>query len=142
MRDNAVKILLIEDDEVDVMAIRRALKKKHIVNDLTLAKDGVEGLDILRGANGHQRLARPNIILLDLNMPRMGGLEFLHEIRGDPNLSDAIIFVLTTSNSDEDRCQAYSKNIAGYILKSKVGDELADAISMLNLYWAVVELPL
>lgn len=142
MRDNVVKILLIEDDEVDVMAIRRALKKKHIVNDLTLAKDGVEGLDILRGANGHQRLARPNIILLDLNMPRMGGLEFLHEIRGDPNLSDAIIFVLTTSNSDEDRCQAYSKNIAGYILKSKVGDELADAISMLNLYWAVVELPL
>ena len=142
MRDKAVRLLLIEDDDVDVMAIRRALEKNQGVYDLSLAKDGIEGLDILRGTNGHQRFARPNIILLDLNMPRMGGLEFLDEIRGDPNLCDSIVFVMTTSNSDEDRCEAYSRNIAGYILKSNIDNEFSDTILMLTFYWAAVELPL
>lgn len=141
MRGNGVRILLVEDDEVDVMTIRRELKKKEISNDLTLARDGIEALEILRGANGREKLARPNIVLLDLNMPRMSGLEFLDEVRGDPALQDLIVFVLTTSNSVEDRFHAYSRNIAGYILKSNVGHEFSDAISMLNLYWTVVELP-
>lgn len=136
-----MRLLLVEDDEVDVMTLRRTLKKQHIDNDLRLARDGIEALDILRGVNGQEKLARPNIILLDLNMPRMGGLEFLDEIRGDPDLHDSIVFVLTTSNSEEDRCQSYSRNIAGYILKSNVRGDVSDAISMLSLYWTVVELP-
>jgi CheY-like chemotaxis protein len=141
MSGDDVKILLVEDDEVDVLTIERALKKKRVVNDLAVAKDGIEALELLRGTDGQEKVVRPNIILLDLNMPRMNGLEFLDEIRKDPELRDSIVFVLTTSNSDEDRCQAYAKNIAGYILKDNVGEGFMDAISMLNLYWKVVELP-
>lgn len=141
MCNGEIRILLVEDDEVDVLAIQRALKKKRVVNTLTVARDGIEALEILRGENGHQGLCRPHIILLDLNMPRMNGLEFLDEIRSDPALRDSIVFVLTTSNSDEDRCQAYAKNIAGYILKSNVGDDFVDAISLLDVYWKLIELP-
>lgn len=141
MNDGDVKILLIEDDEVDIMSIQRALTKKRIINGLTVARDGVEALELLRGTGTQEKMARPNIILLDLNMPRMNGLEFLAEIRKDNTLRDSVVFVLTTSNSDEDRCAAYAQNIAGYILKSNVGEGFVDAITMLNFYWKIVELP-
>lgn len=88
MCNGDIRILLVEDDEVDVLAIQRALKKKRVVNALAVAKDGIEALEILRGENGHQVLPRPHIILLDLNMPRMNGLEFLEVIRADPTLHD------------------------------------------------------
>lgn len=141
MSDNDVRVLLVEDDDVDVMAIQRAFKKKRVANELFVARDGLEALELLRGKSDTEKIDRPNIILLDINMPRMNGLEFLDEIRNDSELCDSIVFVLTTSNSDEDRCQAYSRNIAGYILKSNVGDGFVDAIAMLDLYWKLVELP-
>ena len=141
MNKDTLKILLIEDDDIDIMSIKRTLKKKNIVNELVVAKDGIEALDILRGTNDVEKISPPKIILLDLNMPRMNGLEFLEEIRNDKVLQSSIVFVLTTSNSDEDKCNAYKKNIAGYILKSNINNQFMEAITMLNLYWKIVEFP-
>lgn len=141
MLDAHVKILLVEDDEIDVLSVKRALKKSQIINELIIAKDGVEAFEFLKGTNGHDKITRPYLILLDINMPRMNGLEFLEKIRQDKELYDSVVFVLTTSNSDEDKCQAYSKNIAGYILKSNIGNAFNETVSMLDLYWKLVELP-
>lgn len=141
MKGNEVRILLVEDDDIDVMAAKRALRKMQVTNQVREARDGIEALEILRGSGGQEVFARPHIVLLDLNMPRMGGLEFLEEIRNDPILHDTIVFVLTTSNSDEDKCQAYAKNVAGYLLKSNIDEGFGEAVAMLDLYWQVVELP-
>jgi CheY-like chemotaxis protein len=135
-----VNILLVEDDEVDVMAIRRAMKRSKISNPVHVAGDGLEALEQLRAVD-ETAIPRPFIILLDLNMPRMNGLEFLEELRQDEALQDSIVFVLTTSDSDRDRVAAYRKNIAGYVLKSNVGDQFIQLLSMLDSYWNVVVLP-
>ena len=132
-----VTILLVEDDEVDIMGVRRAFERVKIANNIIVAHDGLEALDILRQEN----VTRPYLILLDLNMPRMNGLEFLAEIRADKNLKESVVFVLTTSRAEEDKWAAYQQNIAGYIVKENVGEEFLDAVSLLNLYWRVVELP-
>ncbi|MCA9623338.1 MAG: response regulator [Myxococcales bacterium] len=136
-----VNILLVDDDNVDAMAVERAFKRAKIANPLHLARDGVEGLDMLRGKGGHEPLPKPYLIILDLNMPRMNGIEFLAELREDPNHRDAIVFVLTTSQADEDRAASYDKNVAGYLLKSKLGDGFLDLVELLDRYWRVVMLP-
>lgn len=136
-----INILLIEDDEVDVMAVKRAFRELKIANPLTEAKDGIEALEILRGVNGYIMIPRPLIILLDLNMPRMGGMEFLDELRKDPDLHRCIVFIMTTSADEQDRVRAYDKNVAGYVLKHDPGRSFMDAIAMLQHYWRVVELP-
>jgi CheY-like chemotaxis protein len=136
-----VNILLVEDDEVDVMAVKRAFATLKIANSLFRAADGLEGLDMLRGTNGKTRLRSPCIVLLDLNMPRMGGLEFLDALRADPALRNTIVFVMTTSAAEEDRVRAYNKCIAGYILKNNPAHSFLDAITMLEHYWRVIEFP-
>lgn len=137
MSRKEVTVLLIDDDEVDVMGVERAFEKARIGNPIVVAKDGIEGLEKLRS----DAIKRPYLILLDLNMPRMNGLEFLDEIRKDDRLRSSIVFVLTTSNAERDRCAAYQRNIAGYIVKENVGKEFLDAVSLLDMYWKVVELP-
>ena len=141
MTQNEVKLLLVEDDEVDVIGVRKALKRLRIANPVFHAYDGVEGLDYLRGTNGKEKLESPYIILLDLNMPRMGGLEFLREIRKDPDLRKAIVFVMTTSSDGRDVYAAYENNIAGYVVKSDAESTINKALSMLDHYWRIVELP-
>ena len=136
-----INIMLVEDDEVDVMAVKRAFRELKIANPLTEAKDGIEALEMLRGANGYVKIPRPLIILLDLNMPRMGGMEFLDELRKDPDLHRCIVFIMTTSADEQDRVRAYDKNVAGYVLKHDPGRSFMDAIAMLQHYWRVVELP-
>ena len=136
-----VNILLVDDDNVDAKAVQRAFKRAKIANPLYLARDGVEGLDMLRGGGGHTPLAKPYIIILDLNMPRMNGIEFLAELREDPNHRDAIVFVLTTSQADEDRAASYDKHVAGYLVKSNVGDGFLDLVELLDRYWSIVQLP-
>lgn len=138
--DNTVKLLLVEDDSLDVQAIRRALRKARVANPLHVARDGVEALEMLRG-NGRPALVRPYIILLDLNMPRMNGIEFLSELRDDESLRDSVVFVLTTSDDDQDIMQAYDNLIAGYMVKSKAGEDFIKLIGMLDHYWRIVELP-
>ncbi len=140
MTTQPVHILLIDDDDVDIMAIKRAFRESKIGNPLLVAHDGIEALEMLRG-QGVPAVPKPYIILLDLNMPRMNGVEFLTEIRNDPEHSRATIFVLTTSSAEEDKLAAYRKCIAGYIVKSNVGLDFIRLVKMLDAYWMVVEIP-
>lgn len=134
-----VSILLVEDDDIDAKAVERGFNKLKLANPLIRTKNGLEALELLRSPGGVQR---PYVILLDLNMPIMGGIEFLQNIRKDDNLKNAIIFVLTTSSADEDLVAAYNENIAGYIVKSDVKGGFDKVINLLDCYWRVVMLPI
>jgi CheY-like chemotaxis protein len=136
-----VNLLLIDDDEVDVQGLKRAFLKSRIANPITVARDGVEGLEILRGENGREKLPKPHLILLDLNMPRMNGLEFLEAIRADEDLKSAIVFMITTSKAEEDKARAYGHNVAGYIVKQDPANTFMQAVAMLEHYWRIVEFP-
>lgn len=143
MERRVINILLVEDDEIDVMNVRRAFKKSNITNPLYIANNGLEALEMLRGKDG-QPPAIPSdrrLILLDLNMPKMGGIEFLHELRDDPNLRLTPVVVLTTSNQDQDRVEAYNLNVAGYLLKPVTFTTFAELMVALNKYWALCEMP-
>lgn len=137
MPGGTVNVLLVEDNEVDVEAVERAFQEHRIVNPITVARDGREALEALRSGT----VERPYLILLDLNLPRMDGIEFLEALRADPTLQDSIVLVLTTSNRDEDKIASYKLNVAGYILKSEVGDGLLKLTKMLDRFWRVVEFP-
>lgn len=142
MEDKLLNILLIEDDSVDVMNVQRAFKKNNITNPLHIAFNGVEALNMLRGTNGKPRMnPQPRIILLDINMPKMNGLEFLRELRNDPELKSISVFVMTTSNDDQDKIEAYRLNVAGYILKPLSFEKFVNAVSILNSYWKLCEQP-
>jgi CheY-like chemotaxis protein len=138
MTDKMLNVLLVEDDEVDVMNVQRAFKKNNITNPLYLAGNGLEGLEMLR--NNDIPEGR-RLILLDLNMPKMNGIEFLRELRADPTLSPTPVVVLTTSNDDRDRVEAYNLNVAGYILKPVTFGNFVEAMATLNKYWCLVEMP-
>lgn len=141
MNARSVTLLLVEDDDVDVESLRRAFQKARIANPIVRARDGVEAIELLRGVAPHPPLPRPYLILLDLKMPRMGGLEFLGELRRDPVHQDAVVFVLTTSSDEEDKVKAYNHKVAGYIPKSTLPDPFIDLTVMLDYYWRIVELP-
>jgi CheY-like chemotaxis protein len=130
-----VTILLVEDDEVDVKALKWAFDKLKVANPLVIASDGVEALEML------QDLPRPYLIITDINMPRMNGIEFLRKIRQSENYRDSIVFVLTTSNDEQDKIDAYDLNVAGYMLKTDMGTSFTRAISLIDNYWKVVEFP-
>src|SRR3982751_3166509 len=98
-----VNILVVEDDEIDVESLKRLFSKKDIKNPVHYASNGIEALEIMRGENNHAKVLKPYIVLLDINMPMMNGIEFLKEIRSDENLKDTVVFVLTTSPRDEDK---------------------------------------
>ena len=136
-----VNILIVDDDQVDVRAIKRGLEKQKLANPVFTARDGVEALQILRGQGGHTKLPRPYLILLDLNMPRMNGIEFLQELRDDAELTDSIVFVLTTSSSEKDQASAYQEHIAGYLLKSEAGENFLKVVTMLEAFVLVVRFP-
>lgn len=136
-----VRMLLVEDNDMDVRIFKRAMRDAGVDQPLSVARDGVEALAALRGADGIERVARPNVIVLDLNMPRMSGIEFLEELRADPSLTDLVVFVLTTSDSAEDRHQAYRRHVAGYVVKSMSGGDLVDAVTMFDRFARVVALP-
>ena len=134
--------LLVEDDEVDVMAMKRAFTRQKLANELWVATDGLGGLDILQGKHGTYPRPESVIVLLDLNMPRMNGHEFLAAVRDDPSLNRLVVFVLTSSDHQTDIAQAYDQHVAGYIVKTDVGTGgLYRALELLEHYWRVVELP-
>lgn len=136
-----VNILLVDDDELDVKAVKRAFRDLRIANPLFEARDGVEALEVLRGSGDRPAMPSPRMVLLDLNMPRMGGLEFLTELRQDPELRRTIVFVMTTSSAEEDRVRAYDLNVAGYVLKHSPGRSFIDTVSTLEHYWRIIEMP-
>jgi CheY-like chemotaxis protein len=137
---NDVSILLIDDDQICRHGVKRALAQQGLSNRVFEARHGIEALEMLRGANGHKDIPRPLTILLDLNMPQMTGHEFLHELRDDPDLQDANVFVISTSANSVDMQRCYGKNIAGYVTKSSGSAAFSDLARMLREYWQVVKL--
>lgn len=138
MVEKALNILLVEDDQVDVMNVKRAFDKNRIANPLYVAADGVEAMELLKAG----KIPRERrIILLDLNMPRMSGIEFLRALRADPDLALTPVVVLTTSDDERDKINAYNLNVAGYLLKPVTFVNFVEVMAALNKYWTLVELP-
>jgi CheY-like chemotaxis protein len=143
MQERVINILLVEDDEVDVMNVKRAFKKVNITNPIYLAGNGIEALKMLSGNNSQQPHIpkERRLVLLDLNMPKMGGIEFLQKLRSDPDLKATPVVVMTTSNQDKDRVEAYKLNVAGYLLKPVTFTNFVELMAVLNNYWILCEIP-
>ena len=139
MDDRLINIVLVEDDEVDVMTVKRAFAKNNISNPLYVAHNGIEALDMLRKADPIP--AQRRLILLDVNMPKMNGIELLRELRADPALQQACVVMMTTSNEERDRIEAFKLNVAGYLLKPVTFQQFAEVMSTINKYWALMEMP-
>jgi CheY-like chemotaxis protein len=133
-----MNIVLVEDDEVDVMNIRRAFERANIQDPLLRASDGVEALDLLRGSTIP---AHRTMVLLDLNLPRMNGIELLRQIRADPALRKLPVVVLTTSNDERDKEEAFDMNVAGYLLKPVSFVRFVELMTTFNRYWMQTEMP-
>ncbi|HVV84587.1 MAG TPA: response regulator [Kofleriaceae bacterium] len=131
-------LVLVDDDAVDVMNVRRALQRVHSSIRLHVAGDGIEALALLRG--GTVPVDR-RLLLLDINMPRMNGLELLRELRADPDLQSTPVVVLTTSGDEQDRREAYRLNVAGYMIKPVTAVAFFELMAALDRYWSLVELP-
>lgn len=140
-RARTVNILLVDDDDGDAKSVQRAFKSAKIANPVVRAIDGIDALDILRGTNGKMKLASPHLLLVDMNMPRMNGIEMVQQLRADPDLRNCIVFMLTTSSRDEDKLAAYHLNVAGYIVKERAGHDFQRLVDLVQGYWRIVELP-
>ena len=137
--EQPLSIVLVEDDDVDAMAFQRHVGRSSIPTQIHRAVDGVEALTLLRD---RQLVSiHSTVIVLDLNMPRMNGQEFLAELRGDPQLKSFVVFVLTTSDAESDLRASYEKNVAGYVLKSGVGEKFEKMTELLSSYYKTVEFP-
>ena len=134
---NSKPILLVEDDSVDAMTVRRALKDLKVGNPLTHAVNGEDALLYLR--NGDNK--KPCVILLDLNMPKMNGIEFLRIVRADESLKSIPVIVLTTSKEEQDKIESFKLCVAGYIIKSVDYKKFVEAVKIIDLYWTLSELP-
>jgi CheY-like chemotaxis protein len=136
-----LNILLVEDDDGDAKAVQRAFQKAKITNPILRAVDGVEALDILKGANGKAKPPAPYLLLVDINMPRMNGIQLIQALREDEDLRHSIAFILTTSKRDEDKVAAYDLNVAGYIVKATAGQDFLSLVNLVDCYWRIVEMP-
>ena len=141
MMMKCLHILLVDDDELDIMNVQRAFKKNNIINPLYVAHNGLEALEMLRSTEPDAMPKDRRLVLLDLNMPRMTGLEFLRELRGDPELHALTVIVLTTSDDERDKVEAFNLNVAGYIVKPVTFIAFVEAMAALNKYWSINELP-
>lgn len=133
-----ISVLLVEDNKIDVMGIQRAFRQADLKNAIIIASDGKDALDKLRDG---KTIPKPYLILLDLNMPRMNGIEFLRELRNDAALRSTVVFVLTTSSTEEDKHKAYGYNVAGYIVKGHSGSSFINTAELFEYYTKVVDLP-
>ena len=138
---STVEILLVEDNEDDSILISEVFADARLVTVINRVRDGEEGLAYLRREGSYRNARRPGLVLLDINMPRMNGIEFLEVLRADPDLTHAIVFVLTTSKSDEDILAAYREHVAGYLLKQRMDSDFLQVVSLLDHYWKIIELP-
>lgn len=127
-----INLLLVEDDPVDVENLRRALVRSGASCHITNAADGIEALALLRAG---QVAATRRVVLLDIGLPRMNGLEFLRELRADPALAQTPVVMLTTSNADEDRRAAYRLNVSGYLVKPTRFEAFVELVRAVMQYW-------
>ncbi len=137
MKITSKPILLVEDDQVDAMTVRRALKELHVLNPLVHAENGEEALGYLRDAANE----RPCIVLLDLNMPIMTGIEFLQQAKGDDRLRRLPVVVLTTSEEQKDKIESFNLGVAGYMRKPVDYQQFVDVMRSIDTYWTLSELP-
>jgi CheY-like chemotaxis protein len=137
MRNAHKPVLLVEDDSIDAMTVRRAFRDLKLGNPLAHATNGEEALEYLQ----HQENPRPCVILLDLNMPRMNGVEFMRAVKVDAALKKIPIIVLTTSRDDRDIIESYKLSAAGYIIKPVDYKKFVEAIRTIDVYWTISELP-
>jgi CheY-like chemotaxis protein len=143
MRNN-IPVLLVDDDQVDIMTVQRAFKVNNIINPLHVVNNGQEALDYLnhRGKySSTEQYPDPGIILLDLNMPVMNGIEFLKVVKQDQRLKKTPVIVLTTSREENDRVESFNLSVAGYIIKPVEFEKFVEAVRVLNVYWTLSELP-
>jgi len=133
-------ILLVEDNPDDVTLTIRALKKNHLLNEVILARDGVEALDLLLGKGDTPPIALPELILLDINLPKVNGLEVLERIRANERTSLLPVVVLTTSDEDRDRIESYRLGANSYISKPVEFEEFSTAVKQLGIYWLAINI--
>lgn len=138
MKANCKVILLVEDDQVDAMTVRRALKELHVTNRLEHVENGEDALDFLRNPVKD----RPCIILLDLNMPIMNGIEFLQVVKDDPKLKHIPVVVLTTSDEQKDKLESFKLGVAGYMRKPVDYQQFVEIIRTIDAYWTISESPI
>lgn len=136
VQSRRIDILLVEDDEVDIMNVQRTFKKLNVQHRLDVARDGKEALLHLKNGT-----TKPQVILLDINMPRMNGLEFLRELRADPELARIAVFVMSTSSNPADKSIAFQFNVAGYIVKPLSNEDFNHLLSCLLRFWEICEFP-
>jgi len=134
MSEGQMSVLVIDDDDVAVQAVVRSLEKQQIDLPVVSAADGAEALRLLRGEDSSRSICSPLMILLDLNMAGMSGIEFLESMRSDPKLHHNVVFVWTTSDSHNDREAAYARHVAGYMVKSSNDRRHAYLAGLLQLY--------
>lgn len=140
-RDEPVRFLIIDDDEISVMAIQRCMTQLNMENPVTFANNGAEALDILQAAIDENGALPPIVVTTDMNMPHMGGIEFLDEVRRHPILNTLVVFVLTTADAPEDIAAAYDRNVAGYIVKDSPIETLKKTLTLLKHYSDLMVLP-
>lgn len=141
MCERDISILLIEDDDVAAEAVRRSLARNGVSFPIVWVEDGRTALEVLRGESPKAFVKRPRIVLLDLNLPGLDGFEFLSTIRSDKALHEDVVFVLTTSDTQEDRERAYRGQISGYMVKSEIGPQFSKLAGLLTAYADAVCLP-
>jgi CheY-like chemotaxis protein len=134
---SSMPVMIIEDDAADVLIIKRAIKELHIKNELVQVNNGEEGLEYLKN---HSNSA-PCIIFLDLNMPKMNGIEFLKIIKNDDKLKEIPVIALTTSQNHDDIANCFKSGIAGYIVKPVDYKKFVKAIRIVDLYWMISQMP-
>lgn len=140
MAEHAMSVLLVDDDDVSTESVVRGLEFHNVRLPAVIARDGRDALAVLRGEDAARAIHTPLLILLDLNMPGMSGLEFLGALRADENLHHHVVFVLTTSDSEYDRTAAYDKHVAGYIVKSPLDRHHSRLVRLLEQYRETVTL--
>lgn len=137
MKATCKAILLVEDDQVDAMTVRRALKELHVINRLEHVENGEDALAYL----GDSASERPCLILLDLNMPVMNGIEFLQVLKADPDLKCIPAIVLTTSDEQKDKIESFKLGVAGYMRKPVDYRQFVEIIRAIDAYWTISESP-
>lgn len=132
-----VTLFVVEDDDIDYMMIQRTMKHLHVANQLVRAVDGQDALDKLNS----QQVNSPFVMLLDLKMPKVSGLELLIKLRQTPTLRDTIVFVLSSSDDEQDIQASYQQNVAGYFVKNEIDSEFADILTLLHGFWRTAHIP-